>query len=90
MSSREMNYQLADLFCMYLKSVRCFFIPVCTRKVATSGARPYSCVTSGGPWPSTAAPYLASPEPCLGASSPAQCFTLHTLPSFLVGANGHV
>lgn len=86
MSSSEMNYQLAELICIYLKSAGCFLIPVCTWNIATSGARPCGCVTSGGRWSSTAAPPLASPKPCLGASAPARCSTMLNLSSFRAGA----
>lgn len=81
-----MNYQLAELICIYLKSAECFLIPVCTWNIATSGARPCGCVTSGGRWSSTAAPPLASPKPCLGASAPARCSTMLNLSSFRAGA----
>lgn len=90
MSSSEMNYQIAELICVYLKSVGCFLIPACTWNIATSGARPYGCVTSGGRWSSTAAPPLASPKPCLGASVPARSFTMLNLSSLRAGAKRHL
>lgn len=90
MNSSEMNHQLAELFCMSLKSVRCFLTPVCTWNEATSDAKPYGYATSGGLWSSTTTPSLAPPKPFLGASTPTRYFTMHNVPTFRAGRNRSV